>query len=274
MSADYWESHGPQRGASYKQVLANNRLLTNPFAVMFLSMRLGNEMFLARCLSQMSKATEAIAVLDIGCGWGQHLARAKNVSLYGVDIKGFPREQALRKGYVEALEYADGLKIPYQSSFFDMIIMFNLTAHIPDRVFTGLLQESRRLAKPGARLLIAAECNNAGLSYALMNGISPRRLGSMISAMDHKNFKNEKELDEFLSKQGLSIVGKETICGHFLPFIHYWTFLFGTSPYRQLRYLSIVADIMISALDSLAAKLTKNISGKRFIVGYVCTFNG
>jgi SAM-dependent methyltransferase len=238
------------------------------------SMRLGNEMFLSRHLSDLSKEGRPLAVLDIGCGWGQHLGRTKNALFYGVDIKGFPREHALCKGYRDALEYGDDMKIPYQSSFFDLIIMFNLNAHIPDKVFAKLLDESKRLARPGARLLIAAECNNAGLSYGLMNRFSNRRLSALVAGMDHTNFKFESEMDEFLSKQGLAIARKETICGQFLPFIHYWTFLFRTSPYRQLRYVSIFADMILSALDAAADTLTINKSGKRFIVGYVCTFNG
>jgi SAM-dependent methyltransferase len=274
MSVDYWESHDSQRGGSYQRFFARNALLGNPLVNLFLSLRLGNSLFLSRHLSGLLAIKRPITVLDIGCGWGQNITRTGDVSFFGVDIKGFPREQALRKGYREALEYRDDGTIPYQSSFFDMIIMFNLTAHLPDPIFDRLLYESRRVARPGARLLIAAECNNTGFSYALMNKFSSRRLGAMIAGMDHKNFKYEDEMDKFLSERGLSIERKETICGHFLPFIHYWAFFFGTSPYRQLRYVSIFADMIISAMNAVAGKLTKNISGKRFVVGYVCTFNG
>jgi SAM-dependent methyltransferase len=269
----YWETHLPQQGDSYQRLFAKSGLLRNPLVGMFFSMRLGNEMFLSRNLFELSKGSRPVTVLDIGCGWGQHIARTENVSFYGVDIRGFPREHALRKGYREALEYGDDMMIPYQSSFFDLIIMFNLTAHIPDHVFSKLLNESRRLARPGAKLLIAAELNNKGLSYSLMKRFSSQRVSALIAGMDHTNFKFENEMDGFLSKQGLSVARKETICGQFLPFIHYWTFLFRTSPYRQLRYISIFADMIISALDTAAEKLTINKSGKRFIAGYVCTFN-
>ncbi|HUI93291.1 MAG TPA: class I SAM-dependent methyltransferase [Chitinivibrionales bacterium] len=265
----YWESHTPQWGESHQRFFAYTGLLRNPLVCTLLSLRLGNEMFLSRRLDALSKAKGPFTVLDIGCGWGQHLARAKNVLFYGVDIKGFPREQALRKGYREALEYGDGMTIPYPSSFFDMIIMFNLTAHITDAIFSGLLDESKRLARPGATLLIAAECNNDGLSYRLMNKFSPRRLKALIAGMDHNNFKYEKETDRFLSEKGLSVKRKETICGQFLPFIHYWTFVFGASPYRQLRYISIVADAVLSVLDNIASFMAGAMEGKRFITGYV-----
>jgi hypothetical protein len=105
-----------------------------------------------------------------------------------------------------------------------------------------------------------------------MNKVSADKLSAMIARMDHKNFKTEREMDEFLTKEGLSIVGKETICGHFLPFIHYLAFFFGAAPYRQLRYLSIVTDVIVSLLEAIAGKLTKDSCGKRFVVGYLCTF--
>lgn len=270
----YWDSHKPGSKPSYQRFFAKSAILENPFIKLFFSIRLSNEIFLSRHISLCKAGKQPVTILDIGCGWGQNFARTKNAFFYGVDIKGFPREQALRKGYREALEYNDDKTIPYQSSFFDMIIMFNLTAHLPDQIFAGLLDESRRCARPGAVILIAAECNNAGLSYAFMNRFSSHRLTTMISAMDHKNFKNENEMDEFLSEHGLSIKHKETICGHFLPFIHYVAFFFGIAPYRQLRYLSIAVDMIISVLNSVADKLTINKSGKRFVVGYVCTFNG
>jgi 2-polyprenyl-3-methyl-5-hydroxy-6-metoxy-1,4-benzoquinol methylase len=270
---NYWESRSLQKGKSFQRLFAKGALLRNLFIRALFSMRLGNEIFLSRQLFNFSKTTTISAVLDIGCGWGQNCARTGDVSFYWVDIKGFPREQALHKGYREALEYGDNLTVPYQSSFFDVVIMINLLAHIPDDVLARLLEESRRLVKPGGRILIAAECDNDGLSYSLMNRLSSSRLKTLVAGMDHKHFRTERDVDKILTESGLSIVCKETICGHFQPFILYWTFATGTSPYRQLRYVSIAADIVLSVLDALACKLTKTMTGKRFIIGYVCTFH-
>jgi ubiquinone/menaquinone biosynthesis C-methylase UbiE len=214
-----------------------------------------------------------ITVLDIGCGWGQNIARLPQYTFYGVDIAGFPKEFALQKGYKQAREYGDSLTIPYDASSFDIALMVNLTAHVPDEVLSHLLGEAKRLLKPEGILLVAAECDNEGWSKKTMRRISRKRLQLLIQGMDHKNYKFEEQLDRFFASNGFDIKRKDTIMGHFLPFIHYWSFAFLNSPYKKLRYVSIAADIILSIVDNIATWITSPMRGKRFIIGYVCTIS-
>jgi len=63
-----------------------------------------------------------------------------------------------------------------------------------------------------------------------MNKISEVRLKELVAGMDYKNYKYEKELDQFLVSTNFQIQKKYMVMGHFLLFIHYYTFCFKNSP--------------------------------------------
>jgi len=111
-------------------------------------MRLGTETFFTHQLSRISKTKGSIKILDVGCGWGQHIADPEHHHFYGVDIEGFPKAMTLEKGYKEAREYAENNAIYYNNVSFDVALLINVNAHLPDELLSSLLSEVAKKLKP------------------------------------------------------------------------------------------------------------------------------
>ncbi len=98
----------------------------------------------------LSKAGNRL--LDIGCGNGDFLARAKNAGweVQGVETDRKAVEVARKRGVVVHLDLPDALKGQYGS--FDGITLSHVIEHIHDP--QGLLRECHKLLKPGGWLWV------------------------------------------------------------------------------------------------------------------------
>lgn len=98
------------------------------------------------------------AVLNIGVGDGslERLAVARSIEIYSLD----PSVQAIdalrgalelgeraRSGYVQA--------IPFDGESFDAVVLSEVIEHLDDEVLVQALTETRRVLKPGGRLVIS-----------------------------------------------------------------------------------------------------------------------
>ena len=210
--------------------------------------------------------------MDIACGWGVSFAGNPEVSFYGVDVKGFPKSLAMQNGYADAREYSDENQITYENDFFDVCTVINLNAHIPFSMYADLLTQAEGKLKPGGQLLIVAELDNQGFSYAMMRAINNNRLKEMVAGMDHTNFVFEREFDKFLSSQGVVITKKSTIWGNMLPLGHYTAWAFRKDPQGVMRYPAFLIDAASSLLDNAFTTLGLGAQGRRFLVGYLGKF--
>ncbi len=146
--------------------------------------RFGDENFL---ISRLRNFKKKIKVLDVACGGGQNIL-PRYGDVYGVDIKGFPREQVMEKGYKKALKYLvqnDKKIIPYQNIKFDVACMLQLNAHIPVNVFNDLLLQARLLLKENGLILIIAEFYSKGLIPRLLVRINKKGFENYISGLEH-----------------------------------------------------------------------------------------
>ncbi|TKJ17342.1 hypothetical protein CEE44_02295 [Candidatus Woesearchaeota archaeon B3_Woes] len=99
-------------------------------------------------------------ILDVGCGMGDSLKFCENYSnkLYGIDISKSRINYASKKvkaqfkvGYIT--------KLPYQSNFFDIVIIMRTLQHIIDNNHRKkVISEIFRVTKKGGIILIDEEC--------------------------------------------------------------------------------------------------------------------
>jgi SAM-dependent methyltransferase len=95
-----------------------------------------------------SEVTPGERVLDLGCGAGRFLSLLEDG--VGVEISEGAAERARRHGEVRLLE-ADGT-LPFGHGEVDLVWCSEVLEHVPDAL--GLLQECRRVLRPGGRLLV------------------------------------------------------------------------------------------------------------------------
>jgi len=114
-------------------------------------------------------------ILDIGCYDGTLLSLIKNKknNLYGLDASDYAVEKCRRKKIKIKQFFLNGQeKIPFKSSFFDLIIVGEIIEHIYDTDF--FLEEISRLLKPNGYLLISTpNIASLGRRLLLLLGISP-----------------------------------------------------------------------------------------------------
>jgi ubiquinone/menaquinone biosynthesis C-methylase UbiE len=101
-------------------------------------------------------------ILDVGCGWGGTIASLNDelsqVSLTGLNIDGRQIERArrrvrARKGNTVSFVEGDACAMPLADASFDVVIALECAFHFPDR--QRFLAESRRVLRPGGRLVVA-----------------------------------------------------------------------------------------------------------------------
>jgi len=142
-------------------------------------------------------------ILEGGVGQGVVLAKIKKIAkgriekLYGVDLSeklldiasvNIP-EAELAKGDVENLEFGD--------NFFDFVLMVDTFQYLQD--FDKVLEETKRVLKPGGRFLVTVPNKN----WLLFEGYIKRRKN--IQPVDD-HFFDFLEMKDLLEKHGFEIL--------------------------------------------------------------------
>jgi SAM-dependent methyltransferase len=117
---------------------------------------------LSRRLEQAFQVAEVAAgmrVLDIGCGRGEilrHCARL-GAKTYGIDYSPVAARIASRLTADEGgtrISLADAKLLPFPSTSFDRVLMFDLVEHLHPWELRRALAEARRVLRAGGRLII------------------------------------------------------------------------------------------------------------------------
>ncbi len=98
-------------------------------------------------------------ILDMGCGYGRLCARLRESGyphVTGVD----PSGEMIRRGLKEFpgldLRQVEGTTLPLEAGTFDAALLFTVLTSIPlDRDQRGLLEELRRILRPGGILYVS-----------------------------------------------------------------------------------------------------------------------
>ncbi len=137
------------------------------------------------------------AVLDVGCGTGEILARlaAKYppASFVGVDLEEphLARAAARCATFAERVrfEHADALALPFADDAFDLVVCRHLIQAVPDA--KRVLAEIRRVVRPGGRVHLIAEdygmlwCHPTELDADGFWQVIPPRFGAAVGCDLH-----------------------------------------------------------------------------------------
>jgi SAM-dependent methyltransferase len=107
----------------------------------------------ARRALLLAEARPGERVLDLGCGAGAFLTalREAGAEPVGVEIAEAAAAKARATGVEVRLVEGDGT-LPFGHGEFDLVWCSEVLEHVPDAL--ALLQETRRVLKPGGRLLL------------------------------------------------------------------------------------------------------------------------
>ena len=89
----------------------------------------------------------------MGAGLLEQLLQARGVDVYSLDPSAESIERLRRElGLGERAKQGYGQAIPFESAFFDTVIMTEVLEHLPDAILHPTLDEVRRVLKPGGEL--------------------------------------------------------------------------------------------------------------------------
>jgi SAM-dependent methyltransferase len=103
------------------------------------------------------------AVLDVGCGTGEIVARLADVfpqaTFMGIDVEEAHLVRARARcadfGFRVRFESGDAMALPYADASYDLVICRHLLQAVPDAA--RVLSEIKRVLKPGGRMHLIAE---------------------------------------------------------------------------------------------------------------------
>ena len=130
-------------------------------------------------------------VLDIGCGCGNlHILAAKGCEVTGVDISQPNCDEAVKRGYKQAL-CCDGVSLPFPDNSFDVTVSMDVLGHIRFEDKNKFIAEIKRTLKPGGVTLHGIECDP--VNYATM---SDEDLKTFVEVDGHVGMEGQKENGE------------------------------------------------------------------------------
>jgi 2-polyprenyl-3-methyl-5-hydroxy-6-metoxy-1,4-benzoquinol methylase len=153
-------------------------------------------------------------ILDIGCGGGKFLAMAREL---GAEVTGLELEDS-RAFYAKSVNGLDVRKCPIEDEAwrseqhsYDIVTLWDVIEHVNYPHST--LKVASQMLKPGGFLVIDTPCKDSfyhrfgQFTYALTRGAYPTFLSIMYSShlFGHKQIFSTKEMQELLSRTGLSV---------------------------------------------------------------------
>jgi SAM-dependent methyltransferase len=97
-------------------------------------------------------------ILDLGCGWGRHMALLRQAGhrVVGLDVSAPLLRRARNAEEGAPLVAADMRALPFSPGSFDVVMNLatSLGLFLDDRDVASTLREARRLLRPGGRLLL------------------------------------------------------------------------------------------------------------------------
>lgn len=104
---------------------------------------------------ELARRCGAKTVMDLGCGAGRFLDRAKSAGLetHGLDLNDQAVEEARKRGHQVLSGTAEAFAASQPQSRFDLVTAFEVLEHLADP--SGFFRDAARLVRPGGHLAIA-----------------------------------------------------------------------------------------------------------------------
>ncbi len=157
----------------------------------------------------LSAISPSERVLDMGCGPGELLAKLRNRELYGCDISRKALAKVPKRVKARYVNLEEG-NLPYESGFFDCIVLREVIEHIVDR--KKLLGEVNRILKKGGKLIITTpnKYSTVYLPYLVLSKVAMQPVEQWFS---------KGELHSLLEGSGFTVERFESM--HFVPWHSY-----------------------------------------------------
>jgi cyclopropane fatty-acyl-phospholipid synthase-like methyltransferase len=132
------------------------------------------------------------SVLDLGCGSGMlALLRRKDVVLSGVDLSEEGAAAARRNGYDFSCE-AELSNLPFPDARFDYVVSLDVLGHISAENKDAVLQEIKRVLRPGGVTMHGIECTDRSAQKAY-DEMTPEELRKFIAIDGHVGLEEDHE---------------------------------------------------------------------------------
>lgn len=152
------------------------------------------------------------AILDVGCGTGEHLKRAQGHGLVatGVEPAQAMRESALRNLPGTKIVPGVATELPFEDNSFDAVLMIEVLRYLHRSDIKVALQEARRVLRPGGVLLVTLVNRWALDGFYLLQRVRQWRKGSEYDEVNpFCEFFSPRQAERELSEAGFAEVRTE-----------------------------------------------------------------
>jgi len=155
-------------------------------------------------LGRMNQPVSGIRLLDYGCGDGKyfpHLVRLglTPANIHGVEVSTLRVERCRSLGWAQAIFVAKGEPLPYPADYFDIINLMEVVEHIPSSLIASVLQEIRRVIRPGGILVVSTPNYPIKRFYDFYDAVVFRKWERFRDDPTHVTFYNHASLRRLLS---------------------------------------------------------------------------
>lgn len=156
-------------------------------------------------------------LLDIGCGVHPFfLLHTDFQTKFGLDhaVKQIESTESIN---LLSYDLRKERVLPFEDDYFDVVTMLAVFEHIEPEILAGVLDEIRRVLKPGGLYILTTP---AGWTDRLLRIFAKLRLVSSVEIDDHKDAYNHAKIVSLL----LNAKFKEAniTCGYFELFVNLW----------------------------------------------------
>lgn len=196
-------------------------------------------------------STEPLKVLDAGCGDGvllNLLSSVKGLALYGIDYNPVRIELVRERVSRVVILLGDLGTLSLRDARFDIVFASQVLEHIPDDL-TVLKELVRVTCRHG--WIVLGVPNEGCLFGRLRNRILQR---SILSTTDHVHFYTEREVEDLVTRAGLSILERMRE-GFFTPHLRIHSWLMRREwGYRFLQWLGKVFPSQVAGFYFVCAR--------------------
>jgi SAM-dependent methyltransferase len=210
------------------------------------------------------------SILDVACGEG-HAALATECETYGADIAGAPLDRAKLLGYREAFTYrGPDYRINLHKRV-DAVTAIMVNAHVPFEILCAVLSEGAKHLKDQGYLILVAECDNDGASYAFLRKVNRSGFDALVAAMGHFFLEPEDDLLAKIKRAfpEFELYSRTPIVGSIVPYLQYRHALTRRDATTRVEQLGAFAFDALGGIANRVQLAGSDARGKSFLVGFV-----
>jgi SAM-dependent methyltransferase len=154
-------------------------------------------------MTRIGKPVSDVRMLDFGCGDGKYFGYLTKRGLapgniHGLDVSKIRVERCQQRGWAQARVLSPGAPLPYADGTFDLVNMMEVIEHIPAADGKRVIEEIRRVLRPGGILLISTPNYPIKHFYDVVAAVRTRKLSRVFDDPTHVTLFNKVRLETLL----------------------------------------------------------------------------